>query len=139
MSRGLDQDALAAAGDGTYGSIRDMLVHVVSAQELFLSGMTGTPSASDIAVGMEFPGLPVPARAYASRGRSADRALGVSRSRRGADGRVRRPRVQMRLVAPLMQSFSHAVEHRTQIATICGQRGIEHTPIDVWGWAKPFG
>ena len=135
----LDEESLAAEGDGTYGSIRDMLVHVATAQANFLAGMTGKPPSGEITESMPFPGLDVLRRHTAA----ADDALIAIAESRDPDevlrGEFGGRAYEMRLVLPLMQSFDHAVEHRTQIGTICGQRGIAFPEIDVWGWGKPFG
>jgi len=135
----LGDDALAAEGAGTFGSIRDMLVHVSASQANFLAAMTGTAPSGEITQGMQFPGLGI-MRAHVAQADDALIAVADSRSPdQVLQGEFGGRAYKMPLVAPLMQSFSHGVEHRTQIATICGQHGFAFAPIDVWGWAKPFG
>src|SRR5919109_264627 len=53
----LPDDALDATAAGTYGSIRDTLVHLFAAERRYVAGMTGQGEQPDALKEGTFPGL----------------------------------------------------------------------------------
>jgi uncharacterized damage-inducible protein DinB len=45
----------------------------------------------------------------------------------------------MRAFIPLIQAINHATEHRSQVATILTQLGIQPPEMDVWAFADERG
>ncbi len=135
---GLSDDQLQATAVGTYGSIRDTLLHIVRAEVDYVNRATGTrPPALPAALRPldQFPGFQV----LKDAARWADDELSQLAVAARADSIVRETDPQQRVAVEyplgslLTQAINHATEHRTQISAIVTQLGIE--PPDMAGWA----
>ncbi len=130
--RELTPDQLGTAVEGTYGGIGATLVHVANSQVGYATRFLGEekpePLPSDPFPGFEALaarlayGDELLARAAAS---NADHHVQVS----GDDppGTWRMPAGLL-----LLQAVNHATEHRSQIATILTQLGVEPPAMDGW-------
>ncbi len=128
----LTDEQLAADAVGTYGSIRDTLLHIVSGEEDYLGVLTGEPASQPI-----HRNPPGSVTALRERAAAIGEALVAAAARVGEeetfprryDGRI------YSLPAPrfLVQVLTHSTEHRTHVTTILTQLGIE--PPDLSGWA----
>ncbi len=130
---GLDGTALDAALPGTFGSIGETLVHLIAAEERYVTRFTGQLPAHPLRESEGFPGFAELRR----------------RARAGGDGLIAiaacfAPGQTLQLtyagqtrevpaVNVLIQAINHGGDHRSQIATILSQRGV--TPPEVDGWA----
>jgi uncharacterized damage-inducible protein DinB len=128
----LSDEQLDASTVGTYGSIRDTLLHIVGGEEDYLGVLTGEPVAESI-----YRNPPASVAALRERAAAIGEALVTAATRVGQEQTFPR-RYQGRinhLPAPrfLVQILDHAREHRTHVATILTQLGIE--PPDLSGWA----
>ncbi len=116
---------------GGFGSIRDTLVHIVGAEVSYVERVNGKLPAKPL-LRDQFPGFEVlkDAARWAS-----DELLQLAISAR-ADTSVRQrsPRqlLEYTLASLIVQAITHSTEHRTQIATIITQLGME--PPDMSGW-----
>ncbi len=129
----LSEEQLNAAAIGTYGTIRETLPHLVGAEVDFVHRVNGQwpPEAwpED-----QFPGFALLKQAA----QWADDAFSQLALSARADSIVeeRWPEHKMMgrypLAGLLMQAIDHATEHRTHIATILTQLGLE--PPDMAGW-----
>ena len=131
---GLGDAQLDATGDGTYGSVRDTLVHLFGAQGRYVHMLQGTPPQPMVSEREPWPGFET-LRASA---RASDSGLEAIAARADAMGPVSREyQGQMHTlpVALLMtQAINHATEHRAHINTILTQAGIEPPSLDGWAW-----
>lgn len=134
----LTDEQLDASAVGTYGSIRDTLLHIVAGEEDYLGVLTG-----------ERPAEPLyrnpPARVSELRERAAEigEALMHAATRVGQedtfprryDGRI------YQIPAPrfLVQILDHSREHRTHVTTILTQLGIEPAALDGWAYMHAMG
>lgn len=131
----LTHEQLEARCDGTYGSIRETLLHIVRAEAGYLRTLGETPpeSASRLSPEASIEELRESAAEIdealaALAGRIAPNDTFAARY----EGRI------FQLPGPrcLVQVINHATEHRAQIATILTQLGIE--PPELSGWTYMF-
>jgi uncharacterized damage-inducible protein DinB len=130
---GLTAEQLATTAPGTYGTIRDILVHVVGAEVGYAHRVNGRwPNTPDLREG--FPGFAALREAARWAG---EELLQLALTTR-ADTLVverwpeERQVEEYPLAALLMQAINHSTEHRTQASTIITQLGLE--PPDMSGW-----
>jgi uncharacterized damage-inducible protein DinB len=127
----LTDTQLDATAIGGFGSIRDTLQHIISAEVGYVERVNGklpaTPLPSD-----QFPGFAALKDAARWAG---DELLQLALSaREDTLIRQRPPRhiFQYRLASLIVQGITHSTEHRTHIAVIITQLGME--PPDLSGW-----
>lgn len=125
----LDAEHLDAPMPGTYGTIRDTLTHLVSSDAGYLWQLTRAqePEPADVA----FEELTERFRRSVTRWEelAADAEFQV-REITSPDG--------WRFPAAILmaQAVQHADEHRTQVLSILGARGLDVPRSDVWGYAR---
>ncbi len=130
----LDDAKLDATGDGTYGSVRDTLVHLFGGQGRYVHMLTGEVPAPMVSEREPWPGFEtLRASAKASNGgledvaARADEMGPVSREWNGQT-------VHLPVALLLTQAINHATEHRAHINTILTQTGVEPVALDGWAW-----
>jgi len=130
----LSDAQLGATAVGTYGSIRDTLLHLLGAQERYVSLLTGSQLADAPREGAPFPGVAALRERVQANG---DALLAVATN---ADedavlrGIWRGEPYAMPIWVPLLQAINHATEHRAHITTILTQQGIQPPAIDGWAF-----
>jgi len=128
----LAPEHLDATSPGTYGSIRDTLRHLLRSDEGYFRGVTG----EDLG---EFPneaGLGALAERYRA---LAKRWESVMQDPTAPDREVENRWGFSKGVAPLAQSIHHADDHRTQVLSIIGARGLEVPDLDIWAYGAEAG
>jgi len=134
---GLPDEVLDEAAPGTFGSVRDTLVHVVANEEGYLAvwEQTGPPGRGAFAF-RGFDDL----RARAER---SGRRLVALAERTDGDPVVRGEWREGPFALPtsvfVIQAINHATEHRAQVATILSQRGVAPPVLDGWAYAEETG
>ena len=129
---GLSDAQLDATVAGTFGSIRDTLAHIVGAQERIAAALAETEPVNVIRERDPFPGVAAL--------RDADRTSGdalvelAARAETGATVTTtwRGEEYTLPVWLLLVQAINHATEHRTQVAAILTQQGIEPPGMDGW-------
>jgi uncharacterized damage-inducible protein DinB len=131
--RPLSPEQLGATAVGTYGSIGATLVHIANAQigyaARFLAVERPEPLPED-----PFPGF----AALAERFAHGDANLEQAATQAGRHHEVQvtgdDPPGTFRMPASLLllQAVNHGTEHRSQIATVLTQLGIEPPEMDGW-------
>jgi uncharacterized damage-inducible protein DinB len=129
----LTDEQLDATAVGTYGSIRDTLVHIAAAEAGYAFRLGGDESRR-IQYDGPWPGFDLltdTARYAADTFIEAATAIGDDPIRGGP------PESQWEYDAGvvLVQAFHHSTEHRSQIATILTTLGIEPPELSSWEWA----
>ena len=127
---GLSDAQLDATTIGGFGSIRDTLQHIIGAEVGYVERVNGRLPA--VPLGDEFAGFAALKDAARWAG---DELLQLALSaREDTSVRQRPPRhiFQYRLASLMVQSITHSTEHRTHIAVIITQLGLE--PPDMSGW-----
>ncbi|RIK42270.1 MAG: hypothetical protein DCC58_11255 [Chloroflexi bacterium] len=129
---GLSEAQLDATLSGTFGSIRDTLLHIVGAQERFVTALA---EAGPVLVFRErepFPGV----AALREIARNSSAALGELAAQAQPGATATTPHRGVYYTLPvwllLLQALTHATEHRTQVAAILTQQGIQPPGMDGW-------
>ena len=129
---GLSDAQLDATIDGTYGSVRNTLTHIVGAQERYVAALAETGPVRTFRERGPFPGIAelrggarTSGEALIELAARAQPGATVSTTYRGED-------YTLPVWLLLLQAINHATEHRAQIATILTQQGIEPLGMDGW-------
>jgi uncharacterized damage-inducible protein DinB len=127
----LSDEQLDATAVGCFGSIRDTLQHIISAEVGYVERVNGKLPAA-LPPSDKFPGFVVLKNVVRWAG---DELLQLALSaREDTSVRQRPPRhvFQYRLASLMVQAITHSTEHRTQVSAIITQLGME--PPDMSGW-----
>lgn len=128
----LSDAQLDAKMEGIYGSVRETLMHLFAAEEGYARHVTGkipNPSLDELTT---FPGIDeLRLRAKmsgellieAAEQKDLDRILSL-------DGGT----YECPAIIVMIQAINHATDHRSQIATLLSQQGIEPPAIDAWDY-----
>jgi uncharacterized damage-inducible protein DinB len=132
---GLTPDQMAVNVDGTYGNIRDTLVHLVGGEEGYLRRLTGERRRDEMPEG-SWPGF----EELRDRAAESGSALEQESARNDVDRIVRWTggdgvRRAMRAALLLTQSINHSTEHRAHVMTVLTQVGVQPPELDGWTYA----
>jgi uncharacterized damage-inducible protein DinB len=131
--RQLSPEQVAATATGTYGSIGATLVHIANAQEGYAARLLDTERPERL-LEDPFPGF----EALGGRFASGAARLEEAATQAGQDRKVQvtgddPPGVWWMPVSLfLLQAVNHGTEHRSQVATILTQLGVEPPEMDGW-------
>ena len=135
--RQLSPEQLGATAIGTYGTIGATLVHVANAQEGYAARLLDIDRPERLPED-PFPGFDVVAERFAH----GDTQLEEAATHADEDRKVKVTGDDppgtwwMPVSLFLLQGVNHGTEHRSQVATILTQLGVE--PPDLDGWAYIF-
>jgi uncharacterized damage-inducible protein DinB len=138
--RRLSPEQLGAMATGTYGSIGATLVHIANAQEGYAARFLGTERPERLSED-PFPGF----EALAERFAHGDAQLEEAATQAGQEHEVHvtgdDPPGTWRMPASLLllQAVNHGTEHRSQVATILTQLGLEPPEMDGWAYFDESG
>lgn len=138
VCEGLTEEQLAAPVPGTYGSILEMLRHIVEGDDWYLFVLSGATRQRIDETNMSIAELREAARRNAEDYRAF---LGAGRDPREdvtitePGGNVWHATVGVRLA----QVVHHGTDHRSQICTGLTALGIEPPEIDVWAYGEQAG
>ena len=137
FSAGLSDDQLQATAVGTYGTIRETLLHFVRAEVDYVNRATGKSPAVPLQRGL-FPGFEVLKDSVRWAGDELSQLAVAAHA--GHIVRETDPQepvaVEYPLSSLLVQALNHSTEHRTQVSTIITQLGVEPpdmSRLDVYG------
>ena len=131
--RQLSSDQLGATATGTYGSIGATLVHIANAQDGYAARLLDTDRPERLPED-PFPGF----EAVEERFAHGDAQLEEAAAQAGQDRKVQvtgdDPPGTWWMPVPLflLQAVNHGTEHRSQVATIMTQLGVEPPEMDGW-------
>jgi uncharacterized damage-inducible protein DinB len=128
---GLSDEQLDTTAIGGFGSIRDTLLHIVGAEVSYVRRVNGKLPAKPLARG-QFPGFEVLKEAARWTGDELPLLALSAREDTLVQESESQWRCEYKLNSLMVQAINHATEHRTQIATIITQLGME--PPDMSGW-----
>lgn len=131
-SQALGDAQLDATLDGTFGSIRDTLLHIIGAQERYVTALAGAGPVTVFREREPFPGIG--ALADAAQASSAALVALAAQAQPGATVTTthRGEAFTLPVWLLLVQAINHATEHRAQVAAILTQLGIEPPGMDGW-------
>lgn len=134
----LSDAQLDSTATGGFGSIRDTLIHIVDAEVGYVERVNGKLPPRPIVKGT-FPGFDVLKEIVRW---AAPELLALALAAQ-PDTLVRQrpPRmpISYKLASLMVQAISHSTEHRTQIATIITQLGMEPPDMSVWHYMEEIG
>ena len=127
----LTPDQLASAAPGTYGTIRDTLIHIIRAEAAYVGRITGDrPQPS-----FKWEDQPVLADIAAFAGQVADALLDTVQRippthlvHEEEDGQF----IDYQARHLYIQTIDHGIEHRTNITTILSGLGLHAPEVDGW-------
>lgn len=133
----LSDEQLRLTSAGTYGTIANTLLHMVAAEQRYVTHLTGKKAA--INERDSFPGV---AKLRELATHTADQLIEVA-GRSGAPGVVEvdwpEGKFDLDLGVVVLQALHHGNDHRTHICTILGQHGMECGDMDLWAYGHATG
>ena len=129
---GLTEAQLEATAVGTFGSIRDTLMHIAGAQERYVTALSESEPVAVFLEQRPFPG--VTALREAVEASSAALVELIPDAPDGATATTvhRGDTFTLPVWLLLLQVINHATEHRAQVAAILTQQGIAPPSMDGW-------
>ncbi|GCE28492.1 hypothetical protein KDA_39760 [Dictyobacter alpinus] len=128
----LSDAQLDATMPGTFGSVRETLMHLFSSEEGYTYSFTKTRPTSPLKEVSTFVGFAELRRRAEASGTMLIQAVeqrDLSETFYLDGGTYE---CQAYIVA--LQAINHGIDHRSQIATILSQQGIELPDLDAWGY-----
>jgi len=128
----LSDAQLDATTTGTFGSVRETLMHLFASEEGYVRALTGkipTPRLADLTHFPDFDELRRRAK------RSGEELITVAEQGELSQilhldgGSYEAP-----VIVVLIQAVNHAIDHRSQIATLLSQQDIEPADLDGWSY-----
>ena len=130
---------LDARMSGVSGTVRELLVHIVGAQQTFALRTKGRQHEGEMSRESEWPGFDTLLSVATSSGEELITIAEGLETDREVDlpflGKLYRFPASFFLV----HAIAHGVEHRTEIKVALGQRGIETPDLDGWVYATVAG
>jgi uncharacterized damage-inducible protein DinB len=129
---GLSDAQLDATVGGTFGSIRDTLMHIVGAQERYVAALAETGPVSVIRERDLSSGLAELRDAARASSEALIALAAQAQSGATVTTMYRGEGYTLPVWLLLVQAINHATEHRAQVAAILTQQGIEPPGMDGW-------
>ena len=137
--RALTDEVLDTRATGTSGTVRELLMHVIGAQQTFVHRTQGRQAPAQLGRSSAWPGFDA---LYDLARKSSDDLLTISKGMVD-DSEVALPYMGKVFGYPmsffLTHAAEHGVEHRTEIKIALAQMGIETPDLDGWLYAVPAG
>ncbi|MDQ2716531.1 MAG: DinB family protein [Chloroflexota bacterium] len=128
----LSDAQLDATTKGIFGSVRETLMHLFASEEGYARHFTGTSPLPRLREVTTFPGFDELRRRAESSGKEL-----ITIAEQGElsqifyldEGTYEAPAIIV-----LIQAINHAIDHRSQIATLLSQQDIEPPDLDGWSY-----
>ncbi len=128
----LTEAQLDATTPGTFGSIRNTLMHIVGAQDRVAAALAEAEPVDAIRERGAFPGI---SHLRDDARTSGEALIGLAaRAQSGATVTTtwRGKAYTLPVWVLLAQAINHATEHRSQVSAMLTQLGVEPPAMDVW-------
>ena len=129
----LSDAQLDATIKGTFGSVRETLMHLFAAEEGYVYDITDIAPTPQLREFTTFAGIDE----LRQRAERSGKALITIAEQRNLseilhfDGTYEAP-----VIIVLIQALNHAIDHRSQIATLLSLQDLEPPRLDGWGYHK---
>jgi uncharacterized damage-inducible protein DinB len=137
--RSLSDDHLDARASGTSGTVRDLLMHIVGAQQTFALRTKGRQHEGELHRRSAWPGFDTLIDLATQ---SGDELIAVAEGL-DTDREVDLPYIGKVYRFPvsffLVHAVEHGVEHRTEVKVALAQCGVETPDLDGWSYAGASG
>ena len=130
----LSDAQLDATKKGTFGSVRETLMHLFAAEEGYVRSFTGTTPTPLLKELTTFPGFDELRR----RAERSGKELITIAEQRGpsSDFYLDEGIYEAPAIVVVIQAINHAIDHRSQISTLLSQQGIEPPELDGWAYKQ---
>lgn len=135
---GLTNEQLDATAVGTYGSVRNTLMHIVSAEQRYVGRLTGKMPEGPLQ-GDSFLGFEELKRFAQENGEKLEQLAANSSDDRKLQVTFRDGEYSIAEQILLVQAINHSTEHRAQVAAILTQQGIVPPVMDGWAYGYSTG
>ena len=125
---------LDATVSGTAGSVRETLMHIAGAEQRYVWRLSGQEPTYHEGAG--WPGADELRRALDESGRALIDLVKHANPDDVLTGEYQGQPQALPVVTVYVQAINHATEHRSQIATIMTQQGVEAPDFSGWAWAN---
>jgi uncharacterized damage-inducible protein DinB len=136
IGESLPDAALDAGAAGTYGNIRDTLVHLLAAEGRYLNAMAGRGEPSDALKEGSFPGIAELKRRAQGSGEELMQLAEKQTSNEIINVERGGQRYEIPISIFFAQAINHGTEHRAHVCTALTQHGIEPPNLDVWTYLR---
>ena len=136
---GLDDEQLGTSATGTYGRIRDTLVHIVSAEERYLARLKDEKPENNLQQGGAFPGFDELRRRARHTGEGLLRIAPETAPNRVLKIRRTEKTTDVPAYIQVIQAINHSTEHRAHVVSILSQLGIDPPSLDGWSYGEELG
>ncbi|MEX1020191.1 MAG: DinB family protein [Litorilinea sp.] len=130
----LSDGQLDLVGPGTYGTVRDTLVHLFAAEQRYVEALRLAPYAEPWRESQGFPGFDYLRRSAQYTGESLIEIAENVAHDEFRTGTYRGGEFAMPAAVFLVQSLHHAMEHRSHIVSILSPQGVELPHLDGWSF-----
>ncbi len=128
----LSDAQLDATMIGTFGSVRETLMHLFRAEEGYARSLTGTSPTPQLKEFTTFPGFDLLRERAEISGEKLIKVAeqgDLSRILHLDGGTYDAPAINV-----VIQAINHAIDHRSQISTLLSQQDIEPPDLDAWAY-----
>lgn len=143
---GLTEEQLDATAPGTYGRIRDTLLHILACEEIYVNLLAGREPVYTLSAAGGFPSFDeLRQRARRSGEELIRLAAQIEPTQVFRGTWLTKPRswkdrpYSIQAAIPLIQAINHGAEHRSHVATALSQIGIRPPALDAWGYGLEQG
>lgn len=123
---------LDASIPGTAGSVRDTLMHIAGNEQRLVMRLNGRQPTYDERDG--WSGADTVRQALDESGRALIELAKHADPDEVPEGERQGPPSRPPVATVYIQAINHATEHRSQIATILSQQGLEPPDFSAWAW-----
>ncbi len=125
---------LDATVPGTAGSVRETLMHIAGAEQRYVMRLSGRAPTYGERDGR--PGTGTLGQALDESGRALIDLAGRADPDEMLENKDRGPRPALPAATIYVQAINHATEHRSQLATIMTQQGVDPPDFSGWAWGS---
>ncbi|HEV2074299.1 MAG TPA: DinB family protein [Thermomicrobiales bacterium] len=125
---------LDATVQGTAGTVRDTMMHIAGAEQRYVMRLSGRQPTYGERDG--WPGVDTLRQAFNESGRALIELAGRADPDEVLEGEYQGQPYKLPVSTIYVQAINHATEHRSQIATILTQHGIEPPDFSGWAWDR---
>ena len=119
---------------GTFGSVRDTLMHIFAAEEGYVSIFTGQRLTQPLREGDPFPGFDELRRRAQLYGESLLAIVEQFNPEQVLHLPYEGQFYDVPAILVLIQAINHAADHRSQVATMLSQQGITLPELNSWAY-----
>ena len=117
---------------GTFGSVRETILHLFASEEGYVKSFTGTTPTPPLKELTTFPGFDE-LRQRAER--SGKELITIAEQRDLSQiFYLDRGTYEAPAIVVVIQAINHAIDHRSQISTLLSQQDIEPPELDGWSY-----